>query len=67
MFFFGQEYPTTVDATQPWPINLSFYTIGSKGPLIRAIFEKKNHHTDQSTHQKVGLLRQEYPQTVGST
>ena len=39
MFFFRQEPPQTVGSIQTWPTNLSFYTIGSKGPLFMAIFD----------------------------
>ena len=35
---FWKEDPQTVGTTQPWPINPSLYTIGCKGPLIRALF-----------------------------
>ena len=70
---FRQEPPQTMGSAQPWPINLSFYTIGSNRPLIRAIFDNFSlfwhslHHTDQSTHQEVDLFGQEHPQTVGAT
>ena len=70
---FRQEPPQTMGSAQPWPINLSFYTIGSNRPLIRAIFDNFSlfwhslHHTDQSIHQEVDLFGQEHPQTVGAT
>ena len=36
--FFGQE-PQMVGSTQTWPTNPDCYSIGSKGPLIRAILD----------------------------
>ena len=72
---FRREPPQTMGSTQPWPIYPSFYTIGSNRPLLGlffffykfSLFWHSLHHTDQSTHQEVGLFGQEHPKTVGAT